>query len=154
MYHRILVPLDGSVTAERALREAIDLAVDQKARLCLLHVVDSFPTWAERSSAKSYAETLSRLVQQGEEILAKARQSATEAGAITETLLHEVTQETVADVIVNTAERARCDLIVMGTHGRRGLSRLTLGSDAELVLRSSKVPVLLLRQTDPKLTVV
>ena len=59
--------------------------------------------------------------------------------------VREVVGERVSDVIVDEAAKAGCELIVMGTHGRRGVSRVALGSDAENVLRSSSIPVLLVR---------
>ncbi|MCM2252789.1 MAG: universal stress protein, partial [Ramlibacter sp.] len=67
-----------------------------------------------------------------------------------ETLLREVTGKRIADVIIEQAQQHSCDLIVMGTHGRKGFSRLTLGSAAEGVVRSSPVPVLLVRLEDAK----
>jgi len=145
MYHRILVPLDGSATAERGLREAIGLAAEQKARLSLLHVADNFPMLVEMSSVTNYQEMLNELRQYGEDVLAKAKRTAADAGVQADTLLREVTQGRIADVIIDEAKKTGCGLIVMGTHGRRGFSRLTLGSEAERVVRSSTVPVLLVR---------
>ena len=150
MYQRILVPLDGSATADRGLREAIALAADRKCRLTLLHVVNDFPMLVEMSSAVSFQETLSFLTRAGEEVLAKAKAAATAAGVEADTLLREVRQGRVAEVIAEEAKKANCDLIVMGTHGRRGLSRMALGSDADLVVRTSPVPVLLVRQEETK----
>jgi nucleotide-binding universal stress UspA family protein len=71
------------------------------------------------------------------------------AGVHTETLLREVTGKRVAEVIVEQCGQHACDLLVMGTHGRRGLGRLTMGSDAEEVVRTSTVPVLLVRDVPP-----
>jgi len=149
MYQHILVPVNGSATADRGLREAIALAVDQRARLCLLHIVDGFSMLSEEASAKTFEQTLKRLRQSGQELLAKARHAATAAGAQADTKLQEVTQETIAQAIVDEAAKSGCDLIVMGTHGRQGVSRLALGSEAELVVRSSRVPVLLVRHERP-----
>jgi nucleotide-binding universal stress UspA family protein len=77
--------------------------------------------------------------------LAKANDATAEHGVPAETRLRGVMRATVADAIVDEAQKLGCDLIVMGTHGRRGISRLAMGSDAELVVRSSWVPVLLVR---------
>lgn len=145
MYHRIMVPLDGSATAERGLREAIGLAAEHKARLYLLHVVDDFPMLLEISSVASYQEMLNGLRQYGEGVLARAKRAAENAGVQAESLLREVRQQRIAEVIVEEARKASCDLIVMGTHGRRGFSRLTMGSEAELLVRISPLPVLLVR---------
>ncbi|HEY0856968.1 MAG TPA: universal stress protein [Albitalea sp.] len=148
MYDRILVPVDGSATAERGVREAIALAADQKATLLLLHVVDNFPMLAEAASATSYTDSLARLRRHGEDLVNQAQRAAAESGVKADTLVREIAQETVADAIIDEARHASCDLIVMGTHGRRGISRLTMGSQAELVVRLSPVPVLLVRKQE------
>jgi nucleotide-binding universal stress UspA family protein len=133
MYDRILVPLDGSATAERGLREAIGLAAGQKTRLSLLYVLDDLSTLVEMSSVASYQEMMDGLRKYGEEVLAKARRAADEAGVQAETLLRDVSQGRISEMIVEQAGKTGSDLIVMGTHGRRGFSRLALGSEAELV---------------------
>jgi nucleotide-binding universal stress UspA family protein len=148
MYQRILVPLDGSATAESGLREAIGFASGQKATLFFLHVVDDFSMLVEMTSVRNYEEMLKGLRQYGLEVLAKARHIAEEAGVHSESLLREVTNERVAEVIIDQAKQHSCDLIVMGTHGRRGFSRIAMGSEAEQVARSSPVPVLLVRQVE------
>lgn len=148
MYQRILVPLDGSPTSERGLREAIKLASGQQATLFFLHVVDDFRMLVEMTSVRSYDEMLKGLRHYGLEILAKARHAAEEAGVHRESLLREVTNERVAQVIVDQAKQHHCDLIVMGTHGRRGFNRIAMGSEAEQVARTSAVPVLLVRQEE------
>lgn len=148
MYKKILVPLDGSGTSEAGLREAIALAADQKATLALLHIVDDFSMLVDAASMVAYAETLDYLRSHGNKVLAQAKERATAAGVPVETQMNEATGKRVADLIVGEARRAGCDLIVMGTHGRRGFSRLALGSDADLVVRTSPVPVLLVRGQD------
>ena len=148
MYQRILVPLDGSATSERGLREAIKLASGQQSTLFFLHVVDDFRMLVEMTSVRSYDEMLKGLRQYGLEILAKARHAAEQGGVHRESLLREVTNERVAQVIVDQAKQHGCDLIVMGTHGRRGFNRIAMGSEAEQVARTSTVPVLLVRQEE------
>ncbi|MHB1121876.1 MAG: universal stress protein [Ramlibacter sp.] len=148
MYQRILVPLDGSATSERGLREAIKLASGQQATLFFLHVVDDFRMLVEMTSVRSYDEMLKGLRHYGLEILAKARRAAEETGVHRESLLREVTNERVAQVIVEQARQHGCDLIVMGTHGRRGFNRIAMGSEAEQVARTSPVPVLLVRHEE------
>ena len=145
MYHRILVPLDGSPTAEAGLRHAIGLAAALKAELVLLHVMDDFALMVEMSSVTSYDTMRDALRQYGQNALAKAKQAAAEAGVLCETVVREVAQARISEVINDEAVKHRCDLVVMGTHGRRGFSRLTLGSNAEAVMRTSTVPVLLVR---------
>jgi nucleotide-binding universal stress UspA family protein len=148
MYQRILVPLDGSATSECGLREAIGFAGGQKAKLFFLHVVDDFSMLVEMTSVRSYEDMLKGLRHYGLEVLAKAHRVAEEAGVRSESLLREVTNERVAQVIVDQARQHSCDLIVMGTHGRRGFSRIAMGSEAEQVARTSPVPVLLVREQE------
>jgi nucleotide-binding universal stress UspA family protein len=148
MYRKILVPLDGSATAEAGLREAIPLAAALKARLCLLNVIIELPMLVELSATMNGPEVHAGLQKFGRDLLAKAERAAKEGGAETEAVVHEVGSGSVADAIVAEATRLGCDLVVMGTHGRRGLRRLTLGSDAELVVRHSPVPVMLVRRDE------
>ncbi|SFC25831.1 Nucleotide-binding universal stress protein, UspA family [Polaromonas sp. OV174] len=150
MYQKILVPLDGSPTADRGLHEAIKLATGQKTTLYLLHVVNDFVMIVEMSAVVNYQEMLDRSRQFGEDLLSKAKNTAASAGVQAETLLREITNKRIAEVINDEAVQAGCDLIVMGTHGRRGFSRLTLGSEAEVVVRSCPVPVLMVRMETPK----
>lgn len=149
MYQRILVPLDGSAVAESGLQEAIGLAAELKARLVLVHIVDDYAVRVELSVVANNESILKGLRQYGLEVLSKAKHAAEHAGVHAETVLREVAQERIADVIAAQARQHHCELIVMGTHGRRGFSRMTLGSSAELVARTSPVPVLLVRREEP-----
>lgn len=148
MYERILVPVDGSATAERGLQEAIGLAAQLKCRLHVLHVVDDFPLLVEVASVENYNDTMARLRKYGDRLLSDAAARAGDAGVAVETRQREATPKRIAQAIVDEAIQAGCKLIVMGTHGRRGFSRVTLGSDAEEVVRTSPVPVLLVRHPD------
>jgi nucleotide-binding universal stress UspA family protein len=145
MYQHILVPLDGSTTAERGLREAVRLAAEQKSKLRLLHVIEDFSTLMEMSTAVSFDAMMREVRGYGEDVLSKAKAAAAAAGVAAETSLREVTRGRIASIVIDEARSSGCDLIVMGTHGRRGFSRLALGSDADLVVRESPVPVLLVR---------
>lgn len=149
MYQHILVPLDGSTTGERGLREAVRLAAEQKSKLRLLHVIEDFSTLVEMSSAQSFDAMMREVRGYGEDVLSKAKAAAAAAGVTAETSLREVTRGRIASIVIDEARNSGCDLIVMGTHGRRGFSRLALGSDADLVVRESPVPVLLVRE-DPE----
>ena len=100
----------------------------------------------EMSSAIDYEKFREGLNQFGQRLLAKASEQAKAQGVATETSLHDLDGGRVADAIVEEARKSRCDLIVIGTHGRRGVSRAMLGSDAENVVRNSPVPVLLVRR--------
>lgn len=146
MYARILVPIDGSDTAGQGLREAIALAAALQSDLVLLHVVNDLPTLVEMSSVMSSADFQQDLLEYGEKLLASSRSEAGHAGVRTEAVLTELMSVRVGQLIAREAQARDCQLIVMGTHGRRGLNRLAMGSDAELVLHHAAVPVLLVRQ--------
>lgn len=148
MYDRILVPIDGSTTAQAGLRSAVTLAKRLGSHLVLLNVLDDFPLTVEWASAMSFEETLLIMRKQAQEMLSGAKASVADEGVPVETVLKEIRQNTVADAIVEQARERNCDLIVMGTHGLRGLKRLTMGSDAELVVRASPVPVMLVKAGD------
>ncbi|WP_048439056.1 universal stress protein [Caenimonas sp. SL110] len=148
MYKRILVPIDGSTTADGGLREAIGLAAAMKAQLVLLHVIDDFSMLVEVSSVTSYSKMMDRLRQRGQDILESARLLAADSDVQAQTCLREVAQARIAGVVVNEAVRQSCDLIVMGTHGRHGFNRLTMGSNAESVVRSSTIPALLVKRAE------
>ena len=147
MFKRILVPVDGSRTAESGLRTAIRMARDEKAALILLHVVDE----KALVLAGDYAGRLHRPIhgrhaRGREENHRGGRRDCETQGVTARTVLVEsIGPRRVADVIVQQARKQRADAIVIGTHGRRGLSRMVMGSDAEEVVRGSPVPVVLVR---------
>jgi nucleotide-binding universal stress UspA family protein len=145
MYARILVPVDGSDAGEGGLREAIRLAAGTRAVLVLLHVVDDLAMMVEAAASMNTAQARQRLIAEGEALLARSAKAARDAGARVETVLRDERALEVAAAIREEAERRQCGLIVMGTHGRRGFSRMALGSDAELVARQASVPVMLVR---------
>jgi nucleotide-binding universal stress UspA family protein len=148
MYAKILVPLDGSATAHRGFEEAVALARALNSSLVLLHVVDPVPLPFEAATAGVWQDMTDGLRKQGEALLQRARQTAIDHGIAADTRLIEGRTERVAETIVAEARATRCDLVVMGTHGRRGFSHAMLGSDAERVLRSCPLPVLLVRHPE------
>lgn len=148
MYKRILVPLDGSDTARFGLREAIALAREQKAALHLLHVAGDFPVSLDMGGVAAHERMRTCLHHCGETLLQDAKRLAESLDVPAQTRLRELNGGRVADAIAEEARDAGCDLIVIGTHGRRGMRRALLGSDAEGVLRRSPVPVLLVRQRE------
>jgi nucleotide-binding universal stress UspA family protein len=145
IYKRILVAVDGSATAKAGLEEAIRLAKDQGATLGLLHVVDEMSVFQWPDGAMSAGVTIEILKKGGEEIMEKIAASTRKKGLEPDTKVIESIGTRVADVVVAHAKRWKADLIVMGTHGRRGINRMFMGSDAELTVRNSPVPVLLVR---------
>ncbi|MCG6875614.1 MAG: universal stress protein [Betaproteobacteria bacterium] len=145
MYRRILVPIDGSKTAARGLREGLRLAKDQGAKVRLVHVVDKMAIIGVTEARLDPGPVLARLARSGRTLLERARQTAKKLGVDAETAFYEPVTKHVADTVLREAKKWRADLIVMGTHGRRGVRRLVLGSDAEQVVRLAEVPVLLVR---------
>jgi nucleotide-binding universal stress UspA family protein len=148
MYRRILVPLDGSATAQRGLQEAVGLAKACDASLVLLHVVEAYPMMMEMATTTTWEQVTSDLRAHGQKVLEQAHQTVVAAGVACEARLEDAPAARVCDVIVDQARDRRCDLIVMGTHGRRGVAHALIGSDAERVIRLSPVPVLLVRAPD------
>jgi nucleotide-binding universal stress UspA family protein len=145
-YKRILVPVDGSPISGLGLREAIGFAKTQKARLQLVHVVDVHSNLMATAESGAYmADLLQAMTQRGRRILEKAAELARKAGLACDTVLLETLTGPAAGPILRQAKKARVDLIVMGTHGRRGLKRLVMGSDAEQIVRNASVPVMLVR---------
>jgi nucleotide-binding universal stress UspA family protein len=145
VYRRILVPVDGSTTSMAGLNEALRLARNQKARIRLIHIVDERMIFSTAEAGLNIEPVIESMKNGGKRILDRAAKLAASRGVRAETELLENAASQVADVLVARARRWRAELIVMGTHGRRGVNRLVLGSDAELVVRNSPVPVLLVR---------
>jgi nucleotide-binding universal stress UspA family protein len=150
MYHRILVPVDGSDTSLRGLEHALGLARDQQASVRILNVIDErvLTTMMVEPVAVPIDDVLESMRADGRRALDKALARARAAGVQAEATQVASRGSPVSDVILAQAKRAKADVIVMGTHGRRGLNRLLLGSDAERVLRDARVPVLLVRASE------
>lgn len=143
MYKRILVPYDGSAPSRAGLREAVELAADSGATLVVLHVVSELPLLMGSEAGVNYGELADLLMTAGRGLAQEAAGVADKACVKCETKVVDGGATAVCDVILDQVAAQHCDLVAMGTHGRRGLKRLTLGSDAELVVRRSPVPVLL-----------
>lgn len=153
MFKRILVPIDGSSTSNRGLEQAIAMAKDQSARLCVFHVVDELVLNPGLEGTiylpPSYVASVMRALRdKGQKLLAKAETRARQRRLRVETVLQKIRGRPVADLIIQQAKKWHADVIVLGTHGRRGLSRLLMGSDAEMVVREARIPVLLVHSRD------
>jgi len=146
MYQRILVPIDGSPTSNRGLDEATALAKLTGGRLRLIHAVDelTYATGFETYAAYA-ADVIPAMKKAGEELLKRGKQRAEGQGVAVDAVLLEGQGVRLSDMVIEHAQSWKADLIVIGTHGRRGVRRLLLGSDAEQILRLSSVPVLLVR---------
>jgi nucleotide-binding universal stress UspA family protein len=153
VYTRILVPVDGSPTSLLGLKHAIGLAADEHAQLRLLNVVDESILI---SAVYAYpigdtGDLIDSLRVSGRKALTAAAAGAAKRGVDVERAQFESHLHPVSDAILADARKWRADLIVMGTHGRRGLNRLILGSDAERVVREAPVPVLLVRGAEARI---
>ncbi len=145
-YHHILVAVDGSPTSEHAVAHAADLAQATGGRVRLLNVMDPIAHISGFEQPEIYSqEILPRLRKAGEALLNQARDRVAQRGVPVDTALVENLDARVAQLVVEHALAWGADLIVLGTHGRRGLARVLMGSDAEQVARTSPVPVLLVR---------
>jgi nucleotide-binding universal stress UspA family protein len=141
MYDDILVPTDGGESAEGAVAEAVELAAVTGARLHALSVVDT-RSYSTLSEAK-WLLVDEMLREEAETAVRVVRERAEEAGVdVTTTVERGVPHE----IILDYAAEHGVDLVVMGTHGRRGIDHVLLGSVAERVVRRSSAPVLIVRQ--------
>jgi nucleotide-binding universal stress UspA family protein len=149
MYTHILVPLDGSPTSDRGLEEAVKLAKLTGARLRLVHVVDDLIYATGMDNVGAMTADLIALVRGDGERLLKTGQARVEASGVpVETALFDSFTGRLCDLVVAEATKWPADLIVLGTHGRRGVGRLFMGSDAEQIVRLATVPVLLVRASE------
>ncbi len=131
-FRHILVPVDGSPSSDKALDEAIRLAIFSGAKISLLHVLHVLD---DLSHVRATGESL--LAKQGEKILAR--------GLPVECVLIAEGSGRICDHVAEHARISQADLIVVGSHGRRGVGRVLLGSDAEQIIRQAPVPVLVVR---------
>jgi nucleotide-binding universal stress UspA family protein len=147
MFKNILVPTDGSALSRKAIKQAVRLAKEQKARVTGYYVG---PSWTPRGNDDSIAygnvspqQHAANVGKTAERILDDVRKEARKAGVPCGCAysMHDYPYLK----IIEAAGRNRCDLILMATHGRRGISRLLLGSETSKVLAHSKVPVLVYR---------
>ncbi|RDI42065.1 universal stress protein [Aquicella lusitana] len=146
MFKRILVTMDDSKTAKLALKKAIELAREQKAKLRIVHVVN-YTTHAVGGEGINIDALRESMQKSAEHLLKKSAELAEKKKVKTEKKLIEFSAVigTVSDEIIEDAKKWRASLIVIGTHGRRGMKRLILGSTAEEVLRKTTIPILLFR---------
>jgi nucleotide-binding universal stress UspA family protein len=143
MYQRIVVAIDGSDTARRGLDEAIRLARRDGARLLLLHVTEAPLPLMLNGDWTLPAIPVETYAEAGRKLLDAALAEARAAGVEAEALQADADGRRVGPLISERARAWRADLLVVGTHGRRGLDRLLLGSVADGVIRTAALPVLL-----------
>jgi nucleotide-binding universal stress UspA family protein len=144
MFKRILVPTDGSDLSDKAIAAAIDLARTLKASVIGMTTLEPY----SYSNLSEYRpETLddyeARMDQAGAERLGRIADAAARAGVSVETV--SVKSFSPYEAIIDTAKDKNCDLIVMASHGRRGLNAVLLGSETQKVLTHSSIPVMVYR---------
>lgn len=147
MYQRILVATDGSNLSRKAVSSAIALAVLSGADLVALKVVPRYPMSYFEGGVALQAGEVAQVEKQwsehGQAVVDAVQQTAQAKGVKTRAIT--MRSDLVSEAIIACAKKHKCDLIVMASHGRRGIKRLLLGSETQLVLTHSHVPVLVLR---------
>ena len=146
MYKRILVPVDGSHTSNQALAASLQLAKDFGSRIRLIHVINELTGLGGFYQSGGYPGDLRDVLPENgtrilDEAMARTRTSGLEAGRV----LAEGFNLRLGEAVVDAANHWMADLIVIGTHGRRGIGRMLLGSGAEQIIRLAPVPVLVVR---------
>jgi nucleotide-binding universal stress UspA family protein len=145
MYGKILVPVDGSDASNAGLVEAIKVAKNRGGAIRLVHVENENILMTPYDAGFAYPQVSEALREYGQIVLKDAAAMVRGAGVAADTICEDARGEQVGSHIVRLAREWPADLIVMGTHGRRGVRRIVLGSDAEFVVRHTPVPVLLVR---------
>ncbi|TXH40988.1 MAG: universal stress protein [Burkholderiaceae bacterium] len=142
MFQRILFPTDGSECARRAAKVAADMARRYGAELHVLSVIDPYPfsDFGDASAIEAYITAAEEASLAG---LEAARSAAAAEGVAVQ--VHVLRLHSPSQAIHDKAVQLDCDLVVMGSHGRRGLDALLLGSVAQKVLSHSRLPVLVVR---------
>jgi len=149
MYNKILVPVDGSEASNLGLVEAIKLAKVQSGKIRLIHVVNEFVMTTQSDIGFDVGQLIEGLRETGKQILNDAAATVRVAGVVVDTVCEEMIGGEAGEHIAHQAKAWPADIIVMGTHGRRGIRRMVMGSDAEFVVRHAPVPVLLVRSQAP-----
>ena len=146
MYQRIIVPIDGSETSNKALVAALQLAKERQGRIRLVHVVEELAYLTGYDQFGGYSGDLIKIMREtGTKVLADGTAIAQSAGVESDSVLYDNFGERLPEVVADEARRWKADLIVVGTHGRRGVGRILLGSGAEQIIRMAPVPVLVIR---------
>jgi nucleotide-binding universal stress UspA family protein len=148
MYKRILVPVNGSHASAAGLHEAIELAQEHGARMRLLHVIDKRMIAGTRQGSYGAAGLWDILATRGRSVLDRARALAQRQGVVVDDAVSKFASERTASAILADVEQWRPDLVVIGKSARSGLSRIFKKSDAELVAREARVPVLVVHVDD------
>jgi nucleotide-binding universal stress UspA family protein len=147
MYQRILVPTDGSTLSKKAVKSAIMLAKTMGAQLIALHVVPRYPVSYFEGAVTNSPQEMARIEKQWNEksqALTKSVQDAAESVGVKAKSV-TAKSDLIAEAILAAAKKHNCDLVVMASHGRKGIKRLLMGSETQHVLTHGTIPVLVLR---------
>ena len=147
MYRKLLVATDGSTLSKKAVRSAIDLASAVDAELVALYVVPRYPVSYFEGGVTIPQQEVARIeeqwMQKGQAVVDAVRDAAQAAGIKAKAIVSR--SDLVAEAILGAVKKNKCDLVVMASHGRKGIKRILLGSETQHVLTHSSVPVLVLR---------
>jgi len=147
MYQRILVATDGSDLSQTAVSSAIELAAAIGAELVALYVVPRYPVSYFEGGITISVEDIARTEKQwsdkGQAVVDAVQEKASTQGVTARAVVAQ--SDLVAESIMSAATKHGCDLVVMASHGRKGIKRVLLGSETQHVLTHSTVPVLVLR---------
>jgi nucleotide-binding universal stress UspA family protein len=149
MYKRILIPVDGSQTSSKALTAALQLARDASGQVRLVHMVDDLAYIGGYEAYGAYSAQLMEIAQKvGNQILDGALAVAKATGVQADQMLFDKFGAQLGETVADASKLWNADLIVVGTHGRRGIGRMFLGSGAEQIIRLAPVHVLVVRSQD------
>ena len=147
MYQRILVPTDGSALSKKAVNSAIEQAAATGAELVALYVVPRYPmSYFEGGISvpnSEVARTEKQWTEKGQAVVDEVQRAAKASGVKAKGVLAR--SNLVAESVISAAKKHKCDLIIMASHGRKGIKRVLLGSETQHVLTHSNLPVLVLR---------
>jgi len=151
MFKRILIPVDGSQTSTAALVAALQMAREARASVRLVHAVNEMAYLGGIDPYGTYSADLAGMMREGgAKVLTDAMAIAQSAGVEASQVLLDEPGKRLGEVVAEAAGLWNADLIVVGSHGRRGLGRVLLGSGAEQILRQAEVPVLVIRGAKPQ----
>jgi nucleotide-binding universal stress UspA family protein len=147
MYKRILVATDGSTLSKKAVTSAIGLAATCGAELVALKVVPRYPQAYFEGSIPLSVDDVSRVEKQWTDAAQAAVDAVVKSAKSQNVQAKGITakSDVVSDAIIAAAKKQNADLIIMASHGRKGIKRLLLGSETQQVLTHSHIPVLVLR---------
>ena len=146
MYKHIVVAVDDSATSQRALEEAITLSKQSGARLTIVHAIDeALFAHFSRATLASAGGVKTALIKEGQSVVDAAVEVARTAGAEADGRLLASEHHSTSDQVVDAIKGLGADLLVVGSHGRRGVQRLLLGSVAEKLLKKVSISVMVVR---------